>query len=82
MMKWMPTLRIWRKVTSRDENAGNTPRQGNNRDLLDQVQSAIAVMNSTLCMAQGRNEARWRPVSSEISSDLSLSAILLLRVKE
>jgi len=26
MMKWMPILRIWPKVTSRDENAGNTAR--------------------------------------------------------
>ena len=26
MMKWMPILRIWPEVTSRDENAGNTAR--------------------------------------------------------
>jgi len=28
---------------------------------LDQVQFAIAVVNSTLYVAQGRNEVRWRP---------------------
>jgi len=26
MMKWMPILRIWPKVTSRDENARNIAR--------------------------------------------------------
>jgi len=26
MMKWMPILRIWPKVTSRDENTENTAR--------------------------------------------------------
>jgi len=26
MIKWMPILRIWSKVTSLDENAGNTAR--------------------------------------------------------
>jgi len=26
MIKWMPILHIWLKVTSRDENAGNTAR--------------------------------------------------------
>jgi len=26
MIKWMPILRIWPKVTSRDENGGNTAR--------------------------------------------------------
>ena len=26
MMKWMPTLRVWPEITSRDENPGNTAR--------------------------------------------------------
>ena len=54
MMKWMPILRIWPKVTSRDKNAGNSARfcdkvasQGEVCAILDWFRYEPKVLNLT-----------------------------------